>query len=253
MSPMNGVRLEEGRVLVDEQGWGALVDAAANPDPEAFAGVLGAAESSPVTSDLHWTLRAHIEATLGMELAGRSSDGAAVGASASSDGARGLLLLDTQAGRWSSGQDPVTMPDQERQVVPVLASLMPGALLEMMQVGSRRGLGVDEAVSLPSAVVTGLLWREPGTEAPTGGTAGRVAALLRDRPWRHWRVRVTGQQPGQEPVHDGLDLVVLEDGVLAIEALSSDALEVREVSPVDVLVRLVEAMRPGLAGAGVGA
>lgn len=247
MSRPTGVRVEEGRVLVDEQGWVALVDAAADPDAEAFAALLGPVESSPVTSDLHWAVRAHIEATLGIELAGRSSDGAAVGASASSDGSRGLLLLDTQAGRWSAGSDPVAMPDQERQVLPVLASLMPIALLEMMQVGSRPGLGVDGAVSLPSSVLTGLLWREPGAEAPTDGSAGQVVALLRDRPWRHWRLRVTGQQPGQEPVHDGLDVVVLREGVLAIEAVTPDELEVREISPVSVLVRLVEAMRPGLA------
>ncbi|MGO1166284.1 MAG: hypothetical protein ACTMHL_06680 [Janibacter sp.] len=247
MSGRMGVRVEEGRILVDEDGWAALIDTAAEPDAESFAAVLGVDSSSPLTSEVHWSVRAHIGATLGIDVVGRSCDGVAVGASASSDGSRGLLLLDTAVGRWDGGADPVTVPDQERQVLPVLASLLPISLLEIMQVGPRPGLGIDDAVSLPAADLTALLWRETGVAVPSQGVAGQVATVLAREPWRHWRVRVTGQQPGGQLVEDGLDVVVLRDGMLGIEAVTPDELEVREVSPVSVLVRLVEAMRPGLA------
>lgn len=246
MSGPSGVRFDEGRLLVDDRGWVELVDTAAAPDADAFAALLGARESSPLTSDIHWSVRAHIGATLGVDMVARSSDGVAIGASASSDGARGLLLLDTLTGRWDGAGSADTMPDQERQVLPVLASLLPISLLEMMQVGSRPGLGIDEAVTLPSSQLTALLWRESDPALPTEGTAGQVARLLRQESWRHWRVRVTCRPPDGELVEDGLDVVVLRGGVLAIEALDADRLEIREVSPVSVLVRLVEAIRPGL-------
>ena len=244
MSGTTGVRFDDGRLLVDDDGWVALVDTAADPDPEAFAALLGAEQSSPVTSEVHWSLRAHIEATLGIDMVGRSSDGVAVGASASSDGARGLLLLDTQPGRWDGGGAEV--PAQERQVLPVLATLLPISLLEMMQVGARRGLGLREAVTLPSSQVAALLWRDSEVALPADAPAGQIAMLLQQESWRHWRVRVTGRLPDGELVEDGLDVVVLRDGVLAIDAVGGDELEIREVSPVPVLVRLVEAMRPGL-------
>lgn len=238
-----GLSFDEGRILVDDRGWTGLVDAAADPDPEHFATAVGAPAPGDVSAELHWTIRAHIEATLGVELAGRSSDGTAVGASASSDGERGLLLLDTRPGRWSSGGEPVITPRQSRQVLPVLGRMLPVLMLDLMQVWPTRGLGFERPEKLSIAEVTSVLWPD------AGASTSRFAALLDENPWRHWRIRATCAPRGGAPVEDGIDAVVLPDGVLLIEQEGPQMLEVVEVGPVDLFARMVAMVRPGLADA----